>query len=163
MTTRLSAALSASMLALVASAATAGTLTSATWFQVAQGAPMTRSTAQLGATGTSTAGSIAVSLSYPQTTLSFFVPKTSMGALDLHIKITQGGAQAITATPGMASGAPGVPGTVIIMTAAHVAMGVNQSMYNAGFFTLLAVPLSNGAAGVFTSYFVVSGRRSPSG
>ena len=145
------------ILLLVSASAHAGTLTNATWFQVAQGFPMTRTNAALGATGTSSASSIAVSLSYPQFTTQFFVPKSPNGTLDLAITISQGGAQAITATPGMASGTPGIPGTVIVMTAAHVAMGANQSMFMIGVNTLVAVPLSNGKAGQFTNTFVVGG------
>jgi hypothetical protein len=143
---------------LFAAAARAGTLTSATWLQVTQGVPMTRTLAQLGASGVSpTNSSISVNLSYPQTTLSVFVPKTAFGVLDLHIKVTQGGPQAITATPGMANAAPGVPGTVIVMTANHGARGVNQSMFNVGINTLVAVPVSVGRAGVFTNTFLVLG------
>ena len=142
---------------IAASATQAGTLTGASWLQVTQGAPMSRTTAQLGATGTSTASSISVNLVYPQTTITFFVPKTSMGVLDLHIKITQGGPQAITATPGMANGTPGIPGTVVVMTANHVNKGVNQSMFNVGLNTLVAVPVSIGKAGTFVGSFIVLG------
>ena len=39
---------------IAASAAQAGTLTSASWLQVTQGVPLDRTSAQLGATGTST-------------------------------------------------------------------------------------------------------------
>ena len=140
-----------------ASAAQAGTLTSASWLQVTQGVPMSQTTVQLGATGTSTATSISVSLAYPAFSQTLFVPKTANGVLDLHIKITQGGPQAITATPLMASGAPGIPGTVVVMTANHVAKGVNQSMFNVGVNTLVAVPVSIGKAGVFTGTFIVLG------
>jgi hypothetical protein len=144
------------ILLLASGGAHAGTLTSATWLQVIEtgiaGAPytlpMTRTAAQLGAAGTSTANSIAVSLSYPAFSTSLFVPKTQNGIPDLHIQITQGGPQAITATPGMGNGAPGVPGTVIVMTAAHAAMGVNQSMFKVGVNTIVRVPLSIGRAGV---------------
>jgi hypothetical protein len=118
---------------------------------------MTRTTAQLGAAGTSTANSVAVSLSFPSFSTSLFVPKTPNGILDLHIKITQGGPQAITATPGMGNGAPGVPGTVIVMTAAHAAMGVNQSMFKVGVNTIVNVPLSIGKAIIFASESTPSG------
>jgi hypothetical protein len=119
---------------------------------------MTRTTAQLGATGTSTSSSIAASLSYPAFVFSIFVPKDpTTGVLDLHIKVTQGGPLAITATAGNAAGTPGIPGTVIVMTAAHVGMGVNQSNYNAGINTLVAVPVSIGKAGTVTGYFTVLG------
>ncbi len=142
---------------LAASVAQAGTLTSATWTQTVQGFPMSRTGGQIGITGTSTATSIAANLSYPQTTIKFFVPKTSNGTLDLAITITQGGPQAITATAGMAVGAPGIQGTVLVMTAKHAGMGVNQSMYDVGANTLVAVPVSVGAAGQFTGSFTVVG------
>ena len=158
MRSRRSAFLLAGALAmLAATAASAGTLTHATWFQVTQGVPMTRSNAQLGAAGSSTATSIAVTLGYPFLSTSFFVPKTPNGTLDLAIKITQGGAQAITATPGMASGDPGIPGTVVVMTAGHIGMGLNQSMFKVGINTLVQVPLSAGKAGQFTGTFTVVG------
>jgi hypothetical protein len=142
---------------IAASATQAGTLTDASWLQVTQGAPMSRTVTQLGATGTSTASSISVNLAYPQFTLTFFVPKTANGVLDLHIKITQGGPQAITATPLMANGTPGIPGTVVVMTANHVAKGVNASMFNVGINTLVAVPVSIGKAGTFVGSFIVLG------
>ena len=88
--------------------------------ETTQGFPMNRSGGQLGATGTSTATAISVSLSYPQTTIQFFIPKTPNGfPLDRAVTITQGGAQAITATPSMANANQGVPGTLIVMTASH--------------------------------------------
>ena len=135
----------------------AGTLTNATWFQVTQGVPMTRTSGQLGASGTSTSASLAVTLSYPFFSTNFFVPKTPNGTIDLAVHISQGGAQAITATPSMASGSPGVPGTVVVMTAAHIAKGIEQSMFKVGINTLVAVPLSNGKAGQFTGTFTVVG------
>jgi hypothetical protein len=144
---------------LVGSAAQAGTLTNATWLQVTQGVPMTRSFAQLGASGLgSTSTSVGVvTLSYPFFSTNFFVPKTPNGTLDLAVHITQGGPQVIVATPGAASGTPGVPGTVIVMTAAHIAKGVAQSMFKVGINTLVAVPLSAGKAGQFTGTFTVVG------
>src|SRR5215510_16572128 len=98
-----------------AATAQAGTLTAATWLQTARGFPLTRTTMQLGATGSSTATLFGASLSYPALSTMFFVPRTSMGVLSLAITIKQGGAQAITATPSMAMGTPGIPGTVISM------------------------------------------------
>jgi hypothetical protein len=155
---RLTFAATVAVLLLATGAAHAGSLTMATWLQVTQGFPMTRTTAQLGATGTSTAGTIAVNLAYPAFATAFFVPKTPNGVLDLHIKITQGGPQAITATPGMALGTPGIPGTVILMTAVHIAKGPNVSMYNPGINTLLQIPVSVGHAGQAQSTFTVSGQ-----
>jgi hypothetical protein len=145
------------ILLLASASAHAATLTNATWFQVTQGIPMTRTSAQLGAAGTLTATSVAVTLSYPAFSTQFFVPKTANGTLDLAITITQGGPQAITATPSMASGSPGIPGTVIVMTAKHVLKGVDQSMFQIGVNTLVAVPLSIGKAGNFTGTFTVVG------
>jgi hypothetical protein len=147
-------------MALLASAgARAGTLTNATWFQVTQGVPMTRSFGQLFASGSgSTSTSIGtVTLSYPFFSTNFFVPKTPNGTIDLAIHISQGGAQAIVATPGGANGSPGVAGTVVVMTAAHVAKGVGQSMLQIGVNTLVRVPLSAGKAGQFTGTFSVVG------
>jgi len=145
-----------------AGSATAGTLTSATWSQVISpydGIALTvnRTTTQLGATGGSTGSSVSVALSFPQLTTSFFVPATPMRLIDLHIKITQGGPQAITATLGMASGTPGIPGTAVVMIASHVAKGTNASMYKVGAWTLLNLPLSNGIANVVTGYFTAVG------
>jgi hypothetical protein len=143
-------------LLLAGAGAHAGTLTSATWYQVTDVGvlglptytlPMTRNTAQLGAAGVSTASSIAVSLSYPAFSTSFILPNTTNQPIGLAIQITQGGPQAITATPGMAAGSPAIPGTVIVMTAAHAAMGVNQSMFMVGANTIVSVPLSIGRAG----------------
>jgi hypothetical protein len=142
------------ILILASGVARAGTLTNATWFQVTQGVPMTRSFAQLGASGSSTATSIAVNLSYPFFQTTVYVPGT---AIDLSTRITFGGPQAITATPGMGSGTPGVPGTVAVMTAIHIAKGVNQSMFLVGHNTLVRVPLSVGKAGRFTGTFTVVG------
>ena len=141
---------------LVAASAHAGTLTNASWFQVTEGIPMTRTHAQLGATGTSTATSIAVNLSYPAFASTLFVPKTASGVLSLAVQVTQGGAQAITATPSMGNGSPGIPGNLQIVTATHAGMGVNQSVVNVG-NVLLQVPLNVGQAGLFTSTFVISG------
>jgi hypothetical protein len=139
----------------------AGTLTSATWYQVVdggfqttQGVPMTRSFGQLGASGTSTASSIGVSLSYPAVSTTVFLP--GYPSYDFAVQVQQGGAQVITATPGMGAGAPGVPGTVIVMTAVHTGMGVNQSMFVVG-QTLVQIPLSHGKAGQFTNTFSVGG------
>ena len=159
MRSRLFLSLLGAVALVAASAAQAGTLATATWLQVTQGVPMSRTTAQLGATGTSTATSIAVSLAYPAFSFTTFVPKTANGVLDLHIKITQGGPQAITATPGMAGVDQGIPGTVIVMTAIHAAKGVNASMYSPGSNTLVAVPVSIGQAGQFTGSFLVLGQQ----
>jgi len=150
---------------LLAPRAHAGTLTSATWFQVTEGRlrgvgviggiPMTRTGAQLGAAGTSTATSIAVTLSYPAFASTLFVPKTASGTADLALQVTQGGPQAITATPSMAGGTPGIPGTVVVMSALHAGKGVNQSMFMIGSVTFLKVPLSHGAADQFAGTFIV--------
>ena len=143
---------------LAASGASAGTLTMATWLQVTQGFPMTRTGAQLGATGTSTASSIAVNLAYPALSVNFFVPHTANGILDLAVKVTQGGAQMITAQASMAATVDmGIKGTVIVMTANHVAKGANQSMFMTGVNSLVKVPVSVGKPGKFTGSFIVLG------
>jgi hypothetical protein len=142
-------------LVLTSASAHAGTLTNATWFQVTQGIPMTRSFGQLGATGMSAGNaSILVNLSYPFFGTTAFAPGT---LIDLAQQISLGGPQQITATPGMAGGTPGIPGTVIVMSAAHIAKGVNQSMFLVGVNTLVQLPLSIGKAGQFTGTFFVVG------
>ena len=148
--------LCAALLTLAASAH-AGTLTSATWFQVTQGLPLTRTGAQLGITGTSTSTSVIANLSYPFTAITLFLPKTPSGTIDLAVQATQGGPQQITATPSMANGTPGVPGTVLVMSAVHQGKGVNQSMFKVGTNTIVAVPVSIGKAGNFTGTFSVLG------
>ena len=150
---------------LIASPATAGTLTSATWTQVVSSPGLgpdplltfQRDTDELGASGSSTTTSINVALSFPPLLTSFFVPKTPNGILDVHVLFSQGGAQAISASPGMGSATPGIPGTLIVMSALHDAMGVNQSMFNVGTNTIVQVPLSVGKAGQFTNTFIILG------
>ena len=143
---------------LFASPAQAGTLTNATWSQVTQGFPMTRTGAQLGITGASTgASSVSANLVYPSFDTKFFIPKTANGVLDLAVHVTQGGPQAITASPNAANGTPGVKGTVIVMSAIHNTKGVNQSTFMTGVNTLVKVPLSVGKAGQFTDTFIVLG------
>jgi hypothetical protein len=144
----------------------AGTLTSATWFQVVEarfggllpGIPMTRTSTELGATGSSLGnGSIAVSLSYPAFATTVAAPRTPSRPVDLAIQVTQGGPQAITATANGAAGAPGVPGTLRVVSAVHAAMGVDQSMFQVGVYTYVAAPLEHGAAGVFVNTFYFGG------
>jgi hypothetical protein len=114
--------------------------------------------AQLGpATGSSTATSIAAALSYYAVAFSYFIPKTTMGLIDLHVSITQGGPQVLTAAPSMAAADQGVPGTVIFMTATHATMGVNQSALITGINTVLRIPINVGFPGQFTDTFLVLG------
>jgi hypothetical protein len=145
------------LVSLFALSAHAGTLTNATWFQGMQGIPLTRSFFELGAAGSSTATSIAVSLSYPPFATTHFVPKTLNGVIDLVVQVSQGGPQAITATANAAAGIPGIPGTVVVMTALHGFMGVNQSVFMIGTNTIVEVPLSVGKAAQHTGTFVVLG------
>jgi hypothetical protein len=104
-------------LVLGAGPAASGTLTSATWVQTLSPVPwlapiqLTRSTAQLGATGTSTAGSISVTFAFPALSTSFLTATTGMAFV--FVSITQGGAHVLTATPSMASGAPAIPGVFV--------------------------------------------------
>ena len=101
-----------------AASADAGTLTAATWVQTLSPVPwlapiqLTRSTTELGASGSSTATSISVSLAFPALSTSFLASTTGMAFV--FVSITQGGAQAITATPGMASGTPAIAGQVVV-------------------------------------------------
>ena len=57
----------------------------------------------------------------------------------------------------MASANTGIPGTVVVMAALHLAMGANQSMFKVGINTRVEVPLSAGKADVFTCTFTVVG------
>lgn len=159
MRSRLFLSLLGAVVLLATSAAQAGTLTDATWTQVTQGFPMTRTGLQLSLTGTSTgSASISIGLSYPAFATKFFVPKTTPnGVLDLAVSITQGGAQMITASNSMATVNVGVQGTVVVMTAIHNTMGVNQSTFMTGVNTLVMVPVSIGVAGQFTGSFLVIG------
>ena len=118
---------------------------------------MTRTFSQLGASGSSTGSSVAVTLSYPAFSTQFFVPKTANGSLTSSSRSPRAAPQAITATARMANGTPGIPGTVVVMTAKHAAMGVNQSMFAIGVNTLVGVPLSDGKAGMFDGTFTVTG------
>jgi hypothetical protein len=158
MRSRLFLSLLGAVALLAASAAQAGTLTSATWTQVTQGFPMTRTGGQIGITGNSVgSSSISAALSYPAFATKFFVPKTANGILDLAVSITQGGPQALTGAPSMAGATMGVPGTVNVRTAIHNTKGVNQSTFMTGINTLVMVPVSVGVAGQFTGSFIVLG------
>jgi hypothetical protein len=157
MRSRLSFLLAGAVTLLAATAASAGTLTNATWFQVTQGIPLTRTGGQIGITGTSTSTSIIANLSYPFTAVTLFVPKTPNGQVDLAIQATQGGPQQLTATANAALGTPGIAGNVLVMSAIHQLMGVNQSMFKIGTNTIVNVPVSVGKAGQFTGTFVVIG------
>ena len=141
----------------------AGTLTSATWTQTVSapvnvGLTLTRTTAQLGATGSSTATSISVGLSFPAFATSVFEPNTPMLPIGRHLRFTQGGPQTISATQGDANATPPIQGTAVVMNATHASMGVNQSMFMIGQFTLLSVPLQVGVDGQFTNTFAVLGQ-----
>lgn len=149
---------------LASSVAQAGTLTSASWLQVIQGFPLTRTFGRgLGqpsffASGSSSgASSIAVDLTYPAFGTKFFVPKTFNGVIDLAISLTQGGSQAVTATPGGGTANKAIPGTFAVRVASHTAAGVNQSMFMTGMTTLLKVPLGAGVDSQFTGSFAVTG------
>jgi len=154
MRSRLFLSLVGAVALLAASAAQAGTLTSATWTQTSQGFPMTivvpSAPGALGIVGTSTATSIGVFLSYPLTTTQFFVPKTVNGLLDLAISITQGGPQNLVANAVAATATQGVNGLVLVMTAGHLTAGANQSNFFVGAATLVGVPVNVGVSGLFT-------------
>ena len=157
MRSRLFLSLFGAVALVAASAAQAGTLTAATWEQVTQGFPLTRTTNEFTHSGTSTETSISVDLSYPAFSTKFFIPKTPNGVLDLAVSITQGGPQFLTATPGMALATMGVAGTVNVRTAIHNTKGVNSSTFMTGINTLVMVPISAGVAGQFTGSFIVLG------
>src|SRR5262245_24570960 len=136
------------------SAAHAGTLSSATWttdvFGVPYGVP-------IAASGTSSATSISVSVSVPAFTASQFVLDGVLGPHQ-HVQFLLGGNANITASPSMAAATAGIPGTVIVMTANHMAKGVNASMFAIGVANLFHVPLDIGESGTFaSSTAIVSG------
>jgi len=182
MRSRLFLSLLGAVALLANAAAQAGTLTSATWTQVTQGVPMTRTnngpgtgcpwnvTGQNGnvdnngpacppfsISGNSTGTSIGAALSYPSFAIKKFNPKTPNGVLDLATSIQQGGAQNVTATGSMAGADIGVQGLVVVRTALHNSMGVNQSTFMTGINTLVKVPVSIGVKGTFTGSFIVLG------
>jgi hypothetical protein len=151
-------------LLLVPLAASAGTLTSATWLQTApglesiEGFPLTRTAAdpRWSYAGTSTSTAIAVNVNYFFTSTVFGVPKTPNGFLiDVGVRVTQGGTQAITATAGGGAGTPGIAGRVTYAGGlpSHVGMGSDQSMFELGASTFVSIPLSAGRAGGFTNTF----------
>jgi len=168
MRSRLFLSLLGAVALLAASAAQAGTLTSATWTQVTQGFPMTRTDVGGGPcpygpclpftiSGSSTSASIAASLTYPAFGTKFFIPKTTNGTLHLAISITQGGTQMLSAAPSSAMANQGVQGTVQVMVASHQSKGVNQSIFMTGASTLVMVPVSVGVGGQFVGSFIVLG------
>ena len=141
----------------------AGTLTAASWVTdlgfAGLGPPASLVPVPIVASGTSTATSVAVSLSVPSFSTGIFLPKGATGAIDLHFKFTVGGVQALTASPHMALAVPGVAGTVVVMTAQHTSKGANASMYAIGSNTLVNVPLSFGVKGQYIAPpFVVIGQ-----
>lgn len=146
-----------------AGAAQAGQLTMATWTQVVEGLPVSRTyTTAPVVDNTFLVGSvtsISVSLSYPQLTVSGFVPKTSMFPISRYVRVTQGGGpQHITATAGMVGASGSIPGAVLVKTAVHPTMGVDASMHQIGINTLLQVPLNMGRSSQFLdSYLVIFG------
>jgi hypothetical protein len=157
MRSRLLFLLAGAVTMLVAGAASAGTLDSATWVQTAQGFPMTRTAADTrwSYSGTSTSTAISANVNYFFTSTVFGVPKTPNGTLDLVIKVTQGGTQAITATSLGAAGSPGIGGVVLVGGGlpVHVGMNVNQSMFMLGTQTIVNVPLSAGKGVLITGTF----------
>jgi hypothetical protein len=158
MRSRLFLSLLGAVALLATSAAQAGTLTSATWTQVTQGVPMTRTDVQLGITGNSTgSASISASLSYPAFAIKKFNPKTPNGVLDLATSVTQGGPQNVTAAPSGAGATMGVLGMVVVRTAFHNSAGVNQSTFMTGINTLVKIPVNIGVAGQATNTVIISG------
>jgi hypothetical protein len=163
MRSRLLFLLAGAVAMLAASAATAGTLTSATWVQLAQGFPLTRTAAdpRWSYDGTSSfctlcgAPQIDVNVNFFFTSTIFGVPKTPNGTLDLAINVTQGGTQAINANAVGATANQGIPGVVIVAGGlpVHIGMNVNQSMFKLGASTIVNVPLSAGKGGTSTTTF----------
>jgi hypothetical protein len=143
---------------LSASPGFAGTLTSASWTQAAQGFPLTRTAGdpRWSFSGVSTAAGIAVNVNYFFTSTFFGAPGTP---LDLGIHLTQGGSQAITATRDGAGGSPRISGLARVAGGfpVHAGMGANQSMFRLGASTIVSVPFGVGNAGVLTHTFQALG------
>jgi hypothetical protein len=157
MRSRLLFLLAGAVAMLVAGAASAGTLTSATWTQTAQGFPLTRSAldSRWSYSGTSTSTAISANINYFATSTIFGVPKTPNGTLDLAISVIQGGTQAVTATAGGAGANQGIAGNIIVAGGLplHNAMGVDQSKFRLGNSTIVSVPLSAGVGNLITNTF----------
>jgi hypothetical protein len=144
--------------ALLASGASAGTLSSATWTTelppfVAGGATLAVAV-PVSASGTSASASIAVSLTLPPFQTGVF---GTGGSLQTHRTVTFAGSQMLTATPSMAAATQGVAGSVIVKGAIHIAKGANASMLTPAMTTLFRVPLGVGAVGSATDLFYISG------
>jgi hypothetical protein len=158
MRARLISLLLAVGLASIGSGASAGTLVWASWLSTTQGlVPVgTALGVPVIATGTSTSTSIAVSLTLPSFQGGFFMPDVGAGFPDTYRSVALSGAQALVATPLMATATMGVTGENRAKLAAHVAKGPNASMLTPSPFTLLRIPLSVGGMGFSTGSFVVS-------
>jgi hypothetical protein len=160
-----------------ASAAQAGTLTTATWTQTLQGVSLTVTNSGstctstgpnlvqqeitcstgsgLAPTGTSTGTSYNVALTLPAFGINQF---TTGGAININTKAAIGGSQVINGgNVGAATVNQGIAGMVTVKVAAHVGKGVNASLLAAGATTLVLVPLSAGVADTFTGFFYVLG------
>jgi hypothetical protein len=161
--------------ALVAGAAQAGPLTSATWTQALQGVDVTVTNSGstctstganiinqtitcstgsgLNPSGTASATDYSVSLTLPAFALNQF---TTGGAININTMASiPTGTQSITGNNSAAAADAGLPGMVTVKVAIHAAKGVNASNLTAGPTTLVKVPLSIGKAGTFTDYFYV--------
>lgn len=143
-----------------ASAASAGVLTMASWTQEVGpfevGVPVTGEGSAIGRVPRpGFDGCACLSLSVPSFQHTVFLPKSANGVLDLAYLLQIGGQQHLTATFGGARATQGIPGTILLKTAVHAAMGVNASMYQVGAITLLRVPLSVGAGATQMGTFSV--------
>jgi hypothetical protein len=141
---------------LVAGGAGAGTLTSATWTTYLPGISPTAAPVAVPviASGTSTSTSVAVSLVLPAFQGGVFA---TVGTFFTYRGLALAGSQLLTATPSMAAATMGVPGSIVIKGANHIAKGANASMLTPGKTTLVKIPLNVGGVGTSTNYFVVSG------
>jgi hypothetical protein len=156
MSLRILSLLFAATLGSVAPGAQAGTLSSATWTTELAGfggATPSLVVPVIG-TGTSTSSSVAVSLVLPAFQGGVF---RTGPAINTYRSLTLSGSQALTATPGMASATMGVPGSIGVKVAAHLAKGVNASMLVPGKTTLVRIALNVGGTGSATNSFTVSG------
>lgn len=145
---------------LLASPIFAGVLTSATWAQTTlllDNVPLSRTAAdpRWSYDGSGTSTSIAVGVDYFTTSAILGIAKTPNGAVDLGIRVEQGGTQVIHATSKAASADGKIAGSQVVAAGLpiHVAKGVNQSKFRLGHVTIVSIPISVGKAGRLTNTF----------
>ena len=135
-----------------ATAAHAGTLTSATWttglrylapFQPSIGVP-------IAATGASTSTSISVLLDVAPTSFTAFTTLPPPNPVYLHLAFTIGGSAKLTATPNGAAATMSIPAKATVKFASHTMLSMLTPAT-----TLVKVPLGVGVKGQATGTFTI--------